>query len=136
MPSGYDLHVQVIRPKGVLMNPSVSPWFSLLFLSLVCALPQSGCSRTSSQQFPLEKTKPLPEVASRDQNFSKYEPPSPFSQTAPGLFTRTVYQSDGPLGYRVEVRDLSVAAKKRVENISLHGAAFVEVLYGTGAFTA
>jgi hypothetical protein len=116
------------------MNTSVSSRFSLVSLSLLCAISPSGCSRGPSQQLPIEKTKPLPEVTADNKNLSNYQPTNPYTQVAPGLFSRTVYKCEGPPGYLVEVRDLSVAPMKQAENISLPGAAFVEVRYGTGVF--
>lgn len=95
---------------------------------ILCA----GCSR-KKDQVQIDKTRPLPEVAAGDQNFSSYKPANVFSEMAPALLARTVFQSPGPNGYRIEVRDLRLAGRKQAEGLTLPGAAFGEVRYGSGA---
>ncbi len=82
----------------------------------------------------LEKTRPLPETADASQKASS-EPSNPYAEASPGLFSRAVFQADGPPGYRIEVRDLMIAPKKKAEDIKLPGAAFLEVRYGAGVLT-
>ena len=82
----------------------------------------------------LEKTRPLPETADASQKASS-EPANPYTEASPGLFARAVFQADGPPGYRVEVRDLMIAPKKKAAEIKLAGAAFLEVRNGAGVLT-
>ncbi len=84
-------------------------------------------------KLPVEKTRPLTEVPTGDQNFSPYTPAHPFSELMPGVLSRTIFEAAGPSGYRVEVRDLRVTAGRRGEDIKLPGAAFFEVRSGSGA---
>ncbi len=93
-----------------------------------------GCSRNQGPtrgRIPIEKTHPLPEVAASDKNFSGYKPANPYQELGPSALTRTIFTAAGPAGYRVEVRDLRVDAKKRGEDIALPGAAFLEVQAGS-----
>lgn len=115
----------------------VSP-YSQLFICLVLSVVTVGWVHGTPQQLSKEqaqKTRPLPEVAADDKNFSGYHAAKAFAQAPSGHFGRTLYQSDGPPGYRVEVQDLSVASKKRVDSISLPGAAFLDVRSGSGIIT-
>jgi hypothetical protein len=84
-------------------------------------------------KLPVEKTRPLAEVAAGDQNFSPYTPAHPYSELMPGVLSRTVFEAAGPAGYRVEVSDLRVSAGRRGEDLKLPGAAFFEVRSGSGA---
>jgi hypothetical protein len=102
----------------------------VLFLGLVL----TACSR-QKPQIQIEKTRPLPEVPAGDQGFSSYTPKIAFSEIAPMVLSRTVYQAPGPPGYRVEVRDLRVTARRKAEGLTLPGAAFAEVRYGAGVMT-
>jgi hypothetical protein len=81
---------------------------------------------------PVEKTRPLPEIPAGDQKFSSYAPAHPYTELAPSVLSRTVFEAPGPTGYRVEVRDLRVAAGKKAENLTLPGAVIFEVRYGAG----
>jgi quercetin dioxygenase-like cupin family protein len=95
----------------------------------------SGCGDTHPprEQIQIEKTRPLPEIAANDQNFSSYKPANPYQEVAANAMSRTIFEAAGPGGYRVEVRDLRVDAKKTAENISFPGAAFLQVIQGAGA---
>ena len=108
-------------------------WFRFLISGLAVVF--AGCSR-ETPKVQVEKTRPLPEVLAGDQNFSAYKPEGPFSEMAPGALARTVFQSPGPAGYRIEVRDVRVTPRKKAEDLTLPGAAFAEVRYGTGVMTA
>jgi len=83
----------------------------------------------------LEKTRPLPEVATNDQNSSSYKPANVFLEMAPAVLSRIIYSGAGPKGYRVEVRDLELAGHKKAEGLPLPGAVFAEVFSGSGVVT-
>jgi len=106
--------------------------------SMFAFLGLSGCSRSPERQqgkIPIEKTRPLPEIAASDKTFSSYRPAIPYEELQPNVLTRTIFDAAGPSGFRVEVRDLQVDAKKKGENIQLPGAAFLEVRGGSGVLT-
>jgi hypothetical protein len=95
----------------------------------------AGCSRTQEStrgKLPIEKTRPLPEVAAGETNYSSFKPAIPYEELGPSILARTIVDAVGPAGYHVEVRDLRVDAKRRSEDIRLPGAAFLEVLDGSG----
>jgi quercetin dioxygenase-like cupin family protein len=97
-----------------------------------------GCShdrRPTQDQIPIEKTRPLPELAANDTHFSSYEPAVPYKEFRPNVLARTIFEAAGPPGYRVEVCDLRIDAKKKGEGIRLPGAAFLEVEDGAGILT-
>jgi hypothetical protein len=108
-------------------------WFRSITLGL--AVLSAGCSR-QTPNVQIEKTRPLPEVSAGDQNFSAYKPAHAFIEIAPAVLTRTVFQGPGPAGFRIEVRDLQLAAHKSAGDLTLPGAAFAEVRYGAGTMTA
>ncbi len=89
----------------------------------------TSCARTPGA--PKEKTRPLPEVAAGDTNFSQYQPAKPYIGEAQGGFTRTVFEAQGPPGFQVEVRDVMIAPGKKAEP-RWPGAAFLEVRGGAG----
>jgi len=74
-------------------------------------------------------------VAAGDTGFSTYKPANPYEEMGPSLLGRTVFAASGPAGYRVEVRDLRVDAKRKAEDIRLPGALFLEVQSGSGIVT-
>jgi hypothetical protein len=97
-----------------------------------------GCSSQRIQErgkLPIEKTRPLPEVAAGDTNFSSYKPANPYEELGPNVLGRTIFDAAVSVGYRVEIRDLRVDAKKKGEDIKLPGAAFLEVQGGSGILT-
>ncbi len=101
-----------------------------VFLILICAA-IAGCQSESERQ----KTELLPEAAPGEQNFSDYQPKNPYTQISPTLLSRTILQTDGPPGIAIEFRDLYVPSGKGAENITLPGAAILEVRYGQGKMT-
>jgi hypothetical protein len=94
----------------------------------------AGCSGRESK-VQIEKTRPLPEVAASDQNFSSYKEAHPFTEMAPTLLSRTIFQGGGPNGYRIEIRELRLDGQKTAENLTLPGATFAQVRYGSGVIT-
>jgi mannose-6-phosphate isomerase-like protein (cupin superfamily) len=74
----------------------------------------------------------LPKPADADQHLSTYRPRDPYSQLAPGLLARTVYQTAGPAGTRVAVTDYLIGPKQHTSSIMLPGAAICEVRSGDG----
>ena len=98
----------------------------------------SGCSHNQEPRrgrILIERTLPLPEVASGDTSFSSYKPANPYEEMGPSILARTIFDTAGPAGYRVEVRDLRVDAKRKAEDIRLPGAGFLEVQGGSGILT-
>jgi hypothetical protein len=74
----------------------------------------------------------LPRPADAEQHLSTYRPRDPYSQLAPGLLARTVYQTAGPPGTRVAVTDYLIGPKQHTSSITLPGAAICEVRSGDG----
>jgi len=111
----------------------------LIGLAALCVLYGFiGCSRnqgSSRARLPIEKTHPLPEVAAGDTGYSSYKPAIPYEELGPSVLTRTIFDAVGPAGFHVEVRDLRVDARRKSEDIHLPGAAFLEVLDGSGVLT-
>jgi len=70
-----------------------------------------------------------------ETKFSSYQPRNPYAQLAPGIATRTLFETSSDRGYRVEVRDLLVGPGKRTENVSLPGAAVFDIRSGIGVIT-
>jgi hypothetical protein len=56
--------------------------------------------------------------------------PNPFTQIAPGVFTRIVYRTAASPTLTVEVRDLEVAPGKNADSLAFPGAAILEVRAG------
>jgi hypothetical protein len=96
----------------------------------------SGCSQVPTRgRIPIEKTHPLPEVAAGDTSFSSYKPAIPYEEMGPSILGRKIFDAAGPAGYRIEVRDLRVDARRKAEDIRLPGASFLEVQSGSGILT-
>jgi len=90
-----------------------------------------GC-RTVSEKGGLN---PLPPVPPDATNFSDYEPDNPYLPTGKGVAERSVFTASNlEEGYSVEVRDVLVSPAQPAE-ISLAGAAVLEVRQGSGKAT-
>jgi hypothetical protein len=74
----------------------------------------------------------LPKPADAQQHLSTYRPRDPYSQLAPGLLARTIYQSAGPTGTRIAVTDYLIGPRQHTSSITLPGAAICEVKSGDG----
>ena len=118
------------------MKISTSSKFSGLFPCLFLAFAIEGCVHTPRLSVEeAKRTRPLPEVPANDKNISEAPVAKAFVLAPAGHLSRTFFQTEGPPGYRVELQDLSLAPKKRVDNISFPGAAFLDVRYGSGILT-
>jgi quercetin dioxygenase-like cupin family protein len=60
---------------------------------------------------------------------------NPYKEVEKNLLERTVYESAGPGGTRIELRDLFVSPGAMVEKVSLPGPAILQVLSGEGKMT-
>ena len=99
------------------------------FALLVCL--QSGC-----QSEPERQSTPLLEEAKQGEtNFSPYAPKNPYKEAGKNLLTRTVLETEGPGGVKIELRDLFVVPGTTAEKVSLPGPAILEVLSGEGKIT-
>src|SRR5207249_8117277 len=103
----------------------------LFRLSLVLLI--AGCQ--SFQQRGAKGTGLLPKQAEDEKKLSSFQPANPYVQTAPGLLSRLVFETSGPAGMHIEVRDLLIGPAKRAENIKLPGTQVAEVRAGSGAVT-
>lgn len=74
----------------------------------------------------------LPKPADAGQKLSSYQPKNPYSQLAPGLLSRKLYETAAPKGTRVEVSDLLVGPRQHSASVTLSGTAVVEVKSGEG----
>jgi hypothetical protein len=102
---------------------------STSFAALVCF--QAGCN-----QKPEKQTTPLLAEASSDaSNYSLYTPKHPYKEAGENLLTRTVLDTPGPDGTRIELRDLFVTPGRAATKVSLPGPAILEVLGGEGKIT-
>jgi hypothetical protein len=92
-----------------------------------------GCGRRPNNERVDVKTSLLPEVAAETKELSTYQPAKPYAALNNGVLARTVFQTDGPAGYHVDVQDWQVPAGKQADGSSLAGGAIVEVRSGTGS---
>jgi hypothetical protein len=79
-----------------------------------------------------EKTELLPEATASERNFSPYQPKSPYTQISANLLERQIFQAAGPQGMTIKILDLFIPGTKTADNISLPGAAVLDVKYGAG----
>lgn len=115
--------------KSAPWRPASWSWRLALSLLLLMA----GCQ--SWQQRGPKGTALLAKPADNEKKFSSFQPANPLVQTAPGLFSRTVFETPGPPGMQIEVRDLLIGPAQRAENIKLPGTQVAEVRAGGGAVT-
>jgi hypothetical protein len=101
----------------------------LLLLSLVMCCTLLSCERDQTA----DKTSLLPGATPSDKNFSPYQPPNGYAEMTKGLLSRTVFESAGPPGTRIEIRDLFVGPGQSSESASLPGAAVFDVRSGSGS---
>jgi hypothetical protein len=93
---------------------------------------QAGC-RSESEQ---DETAVLAEARPDETNFSPSTAKNPYKEVATNLLSRTIFETTGPNGIKIEVRDLFVPPGKTAEKVSLPGAALLEVLSGDGKMTS
>jgi len=93
---------------------------------------QTGCHKEPERQ----STPLLAEARPDETNYSPYAPKNPYKEAGKNLLTRTVFETAGPAGTRIELRDLFVPPGAIAEKVSLPGPAVLEVLGGEGKITA
>ena len=93
----------------------------------------TACSKRPKSDRIDVKTSLLPEAVADEKTLSSFQPAKPFAVAGNNVLGRTVFQTDAPAGYRVEVRDWKVAPGKQTDSNALQGAAFVEVRSGAGS---
>ena len=74
----------------------------------------------------------LPKPADAGQKLSSYQPKNPYTQLAPGLMSRKLYETPGPKRTHLEVNDLLVGPRQHSASVTLDGTAVVEVKSGEG----
>ena len=74
----------------------------------------------------------LPKPTSAELHLSKYQPKNPYSQLAPGLLSRKLFETTGPKGSRIEINDLLVGPKQHSASVTFPGLAICEVKSGQG----
>jgi len=105
-----------------------SAYVSLTFLLLVLFACQRGERK--------EKTELLHEAGPDERHFSPYEPANPYAEAGKGLLARTIFETEGPPGVRIEVRDFLVAPGQTTEHVSFPGASIIAVRSGAGLLVA
>jgi hypothetical protein len=109
---------------------------SILSFPTATALAMLVCLQTGCQNKPERQATPLLAEARPDEtNFSSYAPTNPYKEAGKNLLARTVLETPGPAGTRIELRDLFVTPGTTAEKVSLPGPAVLEVLGGEGKFT-
>jgi hypothetical protein len=93
---------------------------------------QTGCRGESEP----DETPLLAEARPGETNFSSYTPKNPYKEISANLLARTVFETTGPGGVKIEIRDLFVLPGKTAEKVSLAGPAILEVLSGDGKMTS
>jgi hypothetical protein len=110
--------------------PRISTLFmTTSFAVLVCL--QAGCDQEPERQ----ATQLLAEASSAESNYSSYTPKNPYKEAGENLLARTVLETPGPEGIRIELRDLFVTPGRAATKVSLPGPAILEVLGGEGKIT-
>jgi hypothetical protein len=92
---------------------------------------QSGCRGESEQ----DETALLAEARPDETNFSPSIAKNPYKEVATNLLSRTTFETTGPNGIKIEIRDLFIPPGKTAEKVSLPGPALLEVLSGDGKMT-
>lgn len=102
-------------------------------LALLTAMLQLGCQALSGRS--ADGVGLLPPPPKGQPPLSKYQPDKPYVPLAPGVLTRTVYQTTNGQAHRIEVRDLLVGPGRSSSSVTLPGAAVFEVRSGSGLVT-
>lgn len=109
----------------------------IIRVSVASALAAAACWQIGCQNEEGPQSTPLLAEARADEtNFSAVKAKNPYKQVQKNLLERTVFESAGPGGARIELRDLFVVPGSTVENVSLPGPAVLQVLSGQGKMTA
>ena len=111
------------------MNRTLPGSIGIILLALASL--QTGCEGESET----ESTPLLAEARADDAHTSSAASKNPYKEVAKNLLERTVFETAGPSGTTLEVRDVFVAPGVKVENISLPGPAVLQVAGGEGTAT-
>ncbi|HXE34973.1 MAG TPA: hypothetical protein VN087_13745 [Verrucomicrobiae bacterium] len=108
----------------------------IIRVSVASALAAAACWQIGCQNEEGPQSTPLLAEARADEtNFSPVKARNPYKEVEKNLLERTVYESAGPGGTRIELRDLFVSPGAMVEKVSLPGPAILQVLSGEGKMT-
>jgi hypothetical protein len=109
----------------------------LIIRVLVASALAAACCQTACQNEKGPQSTPLLAEARADEtNFSTVKAKNPYKEVQKNLLERTVFESAGPGGARIELRDLFVVPGGTLEKVSLPGPAVLQVLSGEGKMTA
>lgn len=111
------------------MNLTLRESLGTILLAFACL--QAGCRREPER----ETTPLLAEARSDESNFSPAASKNPYKEVAKNLLERTVFETPGPSGTQVELRDVFVAPGSKAESVSLPGPAVLQVVSGEGSAT-
>ena len=100
---------------------------------LAAALSVVGCDVVSDMTGDDETVPPLPPPDPAQVSYSSYQPQQPYAEFAPGVLTRSRYETDSGNGYRVEIWDMLVGPRQESGLISLPGGAVVTISSGQPA---
>jgi hypothetical protein len=78
----------------------------------------------------------LPKAVPGEQHFSDYQPKNPYVELGQGILYRKLFESAGPAGLNIEVRDLLVGPRQQTSEVTLPGAAVCEMRSGSGTLTS
>lgn len=116
----------------------VCKWRSLTTIAIGCLIISgwlAGCASRPKDERVNQTTPALPPVSTDAKSFASYQPAKSYAAIGTSLLGRTVFEGDGPPGYRIEVRDWKVSAGKQTGAITVPGAAFFEVRSGEGSLS-
>ena len=111
------------------MNRTLRGSIGTILLALACL--QTGCQGESET----ESTPLLAEAHADEPNTSSAASKNPYKEVAKNLLERTVFETAGPSGTTLELRDVFVAPGAKAENVSLPGPAVLQVVGGEGTAT-
>jgi len=102
---------------------------------LAVALVVVGCDVVSDMTGGDETVPPLPAPDPDQVSFSSYQPERPYAEFAPGVLTRSRYETESGAGYRVEIWDMLLGPRQESATISLPGGAILTTRSGQPAIT-
>src|SRR5580693_2448428 len=109
----------------------------IIRVSLASALAAAACWQIGCRNEEGPQSTPLLAEGRADETkFPPVKTKNPYKEVERNLLERTVYESAGPGGSRIELRDLFVSPGATVAKVSLPGPAVLQVLSGEGKMTA
>jgi len=100
----------------------------LLAAVLIVGAGLAACQRSHNAFVAHE---PLPPPPSGPLKFAGAWPEHPFHKEPGNVFARTIFQTDGPNGSRIEIRDILIPPRTRSSIAALPGPAVMELATGT-----